>query len=235
MSTPRNSGEHFDLVIFDCDGVLVDSEVIACRATAEALQAIGETVLAESIGERFLGVSQKDMYAALEAELGAALPPDFDADMNRRAAALFESELRPMPGLARALAELPMARCVASSSTPHMLARKLDWAGLAPWFGEAVFSTALVARGKPAPDIFLYAAATMNVLPSRALVIEDRAPGILAAKAAGMTAFGFTGGSHCRPGHGDRLIAAGADLVFADMAVLPRLVAGGGDHATEIV
>jgi HAD superfamily hydrolase (TIGR01509 family) len=235
MSTPRNSGARFDLVIFDCDGVLVDSEVIACRATADALQAIGQTVLAESIGERFLGFSQKDMYAALEADSGATLPPEFDADMNRRAAALFERELRPMAGLEHALAQLPMAKCVASSSAPHMLARKLGWAGLGAWFGDAVFSTALVARGKPAPDIFFYAAAKMSVLPSRTLVVEDSAPGILAAKAAGMTAFGFAGGSHCRPGHGEGLAAAGADLVFADMTALPRLAAGAGDAATEIV
>jgi HAD superfamily hydrolase (TIGR01509 family) len=225
MSMPRNSVAPFELVIFDCDGVLVDSEVIACRATAEALQAIGETLLAESIGERFLGISQKDMYAALEADRGAALPPDFDADMNRREAAFLERELRPIAGLERTLAQLPMAKCVASSSTPSMLARKLGWAGLGHWFGDAVFSTALVARGKPAPDIFLYAAATMNAMPARTLVIEDSAPGIVAAKAAGMAAFGFTGGSHCRPGHGDRLTAAGADLVFAEMAALPRLVA----------
>jgi HAD superfamily hydrolase (TIGR01509 family) len=229
MSTPRSSVASFDLVIFDCDGVLVDSEVIACRATAEALRAIGDALLAEAVGERFLGFSQKDMYAALEAERGAKLPPDFDADMNRRAAALFERELRPMAGVERALTQLPMAKCVASSSTPHMLARKLGWAGLGACFGDAVFSTALVARGKPAPDIFFYAATTMNAAPGRTLVIEDSAPGILAAKAAGMTAFGFTGGSHCRPGHGERLIAAGADLVFADMAVLPRLVGDSRD------
>jgi HAD superfamily hydrolase (TIGR01509 family) len=233
MSTPRNSSGSFDLVVFDCDGVLVDSEVIACRATAEALQAIGQTLSVESIGERFLGFSQQDMYTELEAERGAKLPPDFDVDMNRRAAALFERELRPMAGLERALAQLPMAKCVASSSMPHMLARKLGWTGLGVWFGDDVFSTALVARGKPAPDIFNYAAAKMSTAPARALVIEDSASGILAAKAAGMTAFGFTGGSHCRPGHGDRLAAAGADLVFADMLVLPQLVAdaAGGSRA----
>jgi HAD superfamily hydrolase (TIGR01509 family) len=224
MSTPRNSGARLDLVIFDCDGVLVDSEVIACRAVAEALQAIGQALSAENIAERFIGFSNKDMYAALEAERGATLPPDFDADMNRRAAAMFERELRPMTGLEQALAQLPMAKCVASSSTPHMLARKLRWAGLDAWFGEAVFSAALVARGKPAPDIFLHAAAAMGAAPARALVIEDSAPGVLAAKAAGMTAFGFTGGSHCRPGHGERLAAAGADRIFSEMSLLPSLL-----------
>jgi HAD superfamily hydrolase (TIGR01509 family) len=224
---PRNSGAPFDLLIFDCDGVLVDSEVIACRAVAETLQALGHAVSAEMIAERFVGVSNKDMYAALEVDCGAPLPAGFDADMNRRAAALFARELRAMAGLEPALRQLPMAKCVASSSTPDMLARKLRWTRLGEWFGAAVFSTALVARGKPAPDIFLYAADQMSAAPARALVIEDSAPGVLAAKAAGMTAFGFTGGSHCRPGHGERLAAAGADLVFADMVALPRLVAGG--------
>jgi HAD superfamily hydrolase (TIGR01509 family) len=137
---------------------------------------------------------------------------------------MFERELRPMTGLEQALAQLPMAKCVASSSTPHMLARKLRWAGLDAWFGEAVFSAALVARGKPAPDIFLHAAAAMGAAPARALVIEDSAPGVLAAKAAGMTAFGFTGGSHCRPGHGERLAAAGADRIFSEMSLLPSLL-----------
>jgi beta-phosphoglucomutase-like phosphatase (HAD superfamily) len=97
--------------------------------------------------------------------------------------------------------------------------------GLSKWFDGAVFSASVVARGKPAPDLFLYAATQMKAAPERCLVIEDSAPGIIAAKAAGMTAFGFTGGSHCRPGHGERLAAAGADLVFAEMRALPALIA----------
>jgi HAD superfamily hydrolase (TIGR01509 family) len=225
MSTPRTNDSDFALVIFDCDGVLVDSETIACRAVAEALAAIGHEMTAESIGERFVGMSNKDMYAALERDRGAALPADFDAEMNRIAAGRFARELKPMAGLLSILPLLPQRRCVASSSTPAMLARKLDWAGLAAWFDVAVFSTALVARGKPAPDIFLYAAGCMEAAPARTLVIEDSALGILAAKAAGMTAFGFTGGSHCRPGHADRLAAAGADLVFSEMEELPGLIA----------
>jgi HAD superfamily hydrolase (TIGR01509 family) len=213
------------LLIFDCDGVLVDSEVIACEAVAAALAAIGHPVPAETIGERFVGASNKDMYAALERDRGAPLPADFDAEMNRIAAERFARELMPMTGLLSVLPRLAQRRCVASSSTPEMLARKLDWAGLAAWFDGAVFSTALVARGKPAPDIFLHAAERMGVAPAGALVIEDSALGITAAKAAGMTVFGFTGGSHCRPGHADRLAAAGADAVFSAMEELPELVA----------
>ncbi len=118
-----------------------------------------------------------------------------------------------------------MAKCVASSSTPAGLGFKLRRTALAAYFGDAVFSTSLVARGKPAPDIFLYAAEKMGVDPARTLVIEDSAPVIIGAKAAGMTAFGFTGASHCRPGHGERLTGAGSDLVFAEMSALPRLIA----------
>lgn len=222
---PKNSGAPIDLLIFDCDGVLVDSEVIAREAVAAALAAIGHPLPAEVIGERFVGMSNKDMYAALERDRGAPLPASFDAEMNRLAAERFARELRAMAGLQPILPLLAQRKCVASSSTPAMLARKLDWAGLVAWFEGAVFSTAMVARGKPAPDIFLYAAERMGAAPGHTLVIEDSAPGIAAAKAAGMTAFGFTGGSHCRPGHAERLAAAGADLIFSEMSALPALVA----------
>ena len=219
---PRNSG--VDLLIFDCDGVLVDSEDLACRAVAETLAAVGHVVTEEEIAARFIGVSNRDMVAALERERGEKLPATFVADMNRCAAALFERELKPIAGVADVVPGLA-PRCVASSTGPEMLARKLLWTGLAPWFGDAVFSAAAVPRGKPAPDLFLYAAGRMAAQPARCIVIEDSVPGILAAKAAGTTAFGFIGGSHCRAGHGERLTAAGADLVFGDMRDLPRLAA----------
>jgi HAD superfamily hydrolase (TIGR01509 family) len=230
----RSKPARFDLIIFDCDGVLVDSEVLSGRAVAQALAAIGHPVSPESITERFVGMSNKDMYAALEREHGAALPADFDARMNRLAGALFERELRPMHGLQSALAALAGPRCVASSSTPAMLAWKLAWTGLAPWFGKAVFSTAEVARGKPAPDIFLHAAERLGAAPARTLVVEDSPLGITAAKAAGMIAFGFTGGSHCRAGHSERLAAAGADLVFAEMSELPNLMADVAARTTTV-
>jgi HAD superfamily hydrolase (TIGR01509 family) len=229
----RTHPPSFDLVIFDCDGVLVDSEVIACRAVAETLAEIGHGLTPEAVAERFTGMSDRDMYAALAQDRGAPLPAGFDAAMNARAAALFAQELRAIPGVAAVLAGLALARCVASSSTPEMLAQKLAWTGLAPWFGAAIFSTALVARGKPAPDIFLYAAERLGAGPARCLVIEDSLPGIRAAKAAGMTAFGFAGGSHCRAGHDEMLVAAGADLVFSAMRDLPRLIAEHGLSETR--
>jgi HAD superfamily hydrolase (TIGR01509 family) len=221
----RAADRGVDLVVFDCDGVLVDSEVIACRAVVDTLAAFGHIIGAESIAERFTGVSNRDMYAALAVDVGGALPDDFDAAMKRRAIELFERELKAIAGLDTVLPQLCMAKCVASSSLPDDLLWKLRRADLLRWFSPAaIFSTALVARGKPAPDIFLYAAARMGASPERSIAVEDSPPGIAAAKAASMTAFGFAGGSHCRPGYAERLAAAGADLVFSDMHELPRLV-----------
>jgi HAD superfamily hydrolase (TIGR01509 family) len=224
MSMPKSSVCGIDLLIFDCDGVLIDSETIVCRVEVEALKEIGYAVELEHFMDRFIGTAEKDGRAIIEAELGRKLPPQFNAETARRVAEAFARELAPMPGIAQALAVLPQSKCVASSSLPERLSYTLGLTGLSPWFGRAVFSTSLVARGKPAPDIYLYAAEQMGAAPERALVIEDSVPGVIAAKAAGMTALGFTGASHCRPGHGERLRAAGADLVFQDMCELPRLI-----------
>jgi HAD superfamily hydrolase (TIGR01509 family) len=128
----------------------------------------------------------------------------------------FRHSLRAIPGVREVLASLPFARCVASRSTLVMLRRKLELTGLSAGFGENLFSAEMVARGKPAPDLFLYAAAEMSVAPARCVVVEDSAAGITAACAAGMTAIGFCGGGHCRPGHDHRLRACGAaDIVFS--------------------
>jgi HAD superfamily hydrolase (TIGR01509 family) len=227
---PRNSRAAappgVDLVVFDCDGVLVDSEVLACRAVADTLAAFGHSIDVESIAERFIGVSNKDMYAALAVDIGRALPEGFDAAMKRCALDLFERELAAIAGLAMVLPRLAIAKCVASSSLPDDIVWKLRRTDLLRWFEPpAIFSTTLVARGKPAPDIFLYAAEKMGASPGRSIAVEDSGPGVTAAKAAGMVTFGFAGGSHCRPGHAARLKSAGADLVFADMRELPDLIA----------
>jgi HAD superfamily hydrolase (TIGR01509 family) len=215
-----------DLVVFDCDGVLVDSEVLACRAVVDTLAAFGHCVTTESIAERFTGVSNRDMYAVLAADIGGALPGDFDTAMKRCALELFERELKAIADLETVLPRLAIAKCVASSSLPDDLVWKLRRTDLLRWFPPAaIFSTALVARGKPAPDIFLYAAAKMGASPARSIAIEDSAPGVTAAKAAGMATFGFTGGSHCRSGDEARLAAAGADVIFSDMRELLGLIA----------
>jgi HAD superfamily hydrolase (TIGR01509 family) len=225
MSTPRSSGSPFELLIFDCDGVLVDSEVIVCRVEVQAFAEIGYSIELERFMERFIGKAARDSRAIIEAELGRPLPSDFGAETARRVAEAFARELKPVDGVSEALARLSNRKCVASSSLPDRLAYTLGLTGLAEWFGAAIFSAAMVARGKPAPDLFLHAAEQMRTAPSRCLVIEDSAPGIIAAKAAGMIAFGFAGAAHCRPGHAEGLTTAGADLVFNEMRALPELVA----------
>jgi len=224
MSTRRNNGGPFELLIFDCDGVLVDSETIVCRVEVQALAEIGYSIELEHFMAGFIGKAARDSRAIIEAELGRPLPADFNAEAARCVADAFARELKPVDGVSEALAQLAALKCVASSSLPNRIASSLRLTGLAESFGTSVFSAAIVARGKPAPDLFLHAAAQMKISPSRCLVIEDSAPGIIAAKAAGMTAFGFAGASHCRPGHAEQLTAAGADLAFCNMRELPAFV-----------
>jgi HAD superfamily hydrolase (TIGR01509 family) len=214
-----------DLVIFDCDGVLIDSEPIANRAHAEALALCGYRIDADVLMERFCGVSDADMLAMIEREWGRSLPADYQT----RVALLLEQEyrrsLRPIPGIPIALAGLALPVCVASSSPPARIRLGLEAAGLLELFEPRLFSATMVAQGKPAPDLFLYAAARMGAAAQRCLVVEDSLAGVNAARAAGMTVVGFCGGSHCRPGHGDRLLAAGAARVLQDMRDLPAAIA----------
>jgi HAD superfamily hydrolase (TIGR01509 family) len=211
------------LLIFDCDGVLIDSETIACGAEAAYLAELGIAVSAEELLERYLGISMAVMLADLESRHDRslpALPRDFADTLRRRVAIAFETDLRPMPGIEAALASLPARRCVASSSAPERLRHSLQLTGLLAHFEPHIFSATQVARGKPAPDLFLFAAARMDATPEACVVIEDSLPGVQAAVAAGMRVIGFTGGSHCRPGHAERLRAAGASAVCACMAEL---------------
>jgi HAD superfamily hydrolase (TIGR01509 family) len=216
----------FDLLIFDCDGVLVDSEVLACRAVSEAVAEFGLSLPVDEVAERFLGRSSKDMYAALETDWGCVLSDTVRERIRARSRELFDRELKPVTGIASVLEALAGPRCVASSSGPEAIVYKLGRTDLLRCFAPAtLFSAHMVNRGKPEPDLFLHAAERMGMTPERCLVIEDSVPGVTAAKSAGMTTFGFIGASHCRAGHADRLSAAGADLVFAEMLALPRFVA----------
>ncbi|HJU16718.1 MAG TPA: HAD family hydrolase, partial [Stellaceae bacterium] len=215
----------WDLIIFDCDGVLVDSEPLVNRAHAETLAACGYQIAVDALLERFCGISDADMLATIAREWGRPLPAAYAADVAARIARDYRVALKPIPGVAEALARLAFPVCVASSSVPAQLRLGLEVAGLIGHFDSHLFSAAMVARGKPAPDLFLYAAERMGAAPHRCLVVEDSPAGIAAARAAGMTAFGFCGGSHCRPGHGERLLAGGAARVIADMRDLPAAVA----------
>jgi HAD superfamily hydrolase (TIGR01509 family) len=215
---------HPDLIIFDCDGVLIDSEVIACRTDAACLAEIGIAMSAEEIMDRYVGISTTTMFADIELRHGRTLPADFAETLRDRIAAAFETDLRPMPGIEPVLQDLPSRCCVASSSAPARLRHSLSLTGLLRYFYPHIFSATQVARGKPAPDLFLFAAKQMQATPEACFVIEDSAAGVNAAIAAGMRVIGFTGGGHCRPGYAERLLAAGAFEVAGDMRQVHRLV-----------
>jgi HAD superfamily hydrolase (TIGR01509 family) len=212
------------LVIFDCDGVLIDSETITCRVQAERLAAHGFAIATEDLIRRFTGMRDREMYAILEHEHGRALPDGYDAATKALIAEAYRRELRALPGVAAALDAIALPVCVASSSNPQKLRFGLELTGLYPHFAPHLFSAAQVGRGKPAPDLFLFAAAEMGAKPADCLVIEDSVAGVQAARAAGMTAFGFCGGAHCRDGHGDLLREEGAALAFERMEALPSLI-----------
>jgi HAD superfamily hydrolase (TIGR01509 family) len=215
---------NFDLLIFDCDGVLVDSEVISCRAHAETLTRHGYRITAEQVLERFLGLSDREARLAIEAETGRQLPIDFEAQMKQAALQRYAAELRDIPHIAETFAAIELPKCVASSGTPEKIRHGLQSAGLYDLLAPNIFSATEVRNGKPAPDLFLFAARRMATPAPRCVVIEDSVAGITGARAAGMTVFGFHGGSHCRPGHADDLLAAGAAAVFDDMRRLPELI-----------
>lgn len=215
----------FDLVIFDCDGVLVDSEAIINRAHTQVLTACGFPITEDELLARFCGMSDAEMLDIIEHEWGRSLPPSYAERVGAIIEDGFGNSLVAIAAVAQALDSLQLPVCVASSSVPDQIRRKLELTGLLARFGEDLFSATMVAHGKPAPDLFLYAAQQLAAAPDRCLVIEDSLLGIEAAIAARMTAIGFCGGSHCGPEHGDRLLARGAALIIADMLELSTAMA----------
>jgi HAD superfamily hydrolase (TIGR01509 family) len=187
---------NFDLVIFDCDGVLIDSEVISARMLIAALTDLGVTVDLPYVARHFLGRSYPVVMAQIRKDFALALPPAFEDDYRERLLSAFNSELKVMPGVPRILDELALPWCVATSSSPRRVAMSLQLAGLGASAAGRVFTASEVAQGKPAPDLFLLAAARMGADPAACLVIEDSLTGIQAARAAGMEVWRFTGGSH---------------------------------------
>jgi len=212
------------LLIYDCDGVLVDSELLAGAALAELLTALGRPMTAAECVRDFAGRSLHDVLRQAERMVGRPVPPGLGEQTARRLLARFRRELKPVAGAAETVASLPYRRCVASSSAPERLMLSLELTGLAPLFGEYVYSAVQVANGKPAPDLFLFAAARVGESPSQAIVIEDSVLGIAAARAAGMAAVGFAGASHVSADTRMRLTAAGADVVVTSMAELPAAI-----------
>jgi HAD superfamily hydrolase (TIGR01509 family) len=208
------------LHIFDCDGVLVDSEVLVCQIESLLLRDIGVDLSPESIADAFVGLSDAEMHDRIEAEWGVMFPEDFAARKAARLAEVFCSELRAVPGIAGVLEAVHEPRCVASSSAPDRIRTSLAVTGLERFFGPNVFSASSVERGKPAPDLFLHAAGAMRVEPHRCVVIEDSPYGVAAGAAAGMRVVGFTGASHCSPTLTEQLREAGAHKIAPDAEAL---------------
>ena len=208
------------LVIFDCDGVLVDTERIAVRIDAIVLAELGWPMSEGEIIERFMGRSDAEMTAEIEKHLGRKLPTTWEEPFRHLYRKAFEAELAPVPGVVDALDTITVPSCVASSGTHEKMRFTLGLTGLYERFAGRIFSVSEVARGKPAPDLFLHAASRMAVPPERCAVVEDSRYGVEAARAAGMRAFGYAGGLASRGSlDGPRTI------VFDDMRDLPRLLA----------
>lgn len=211
------------MIIFDCDGVLVDSEAIKCEVVARHLSKLGISITGAAVLERFTGVPEREMYQALSIETGVPIPPEHIAEAHalKISHCGAKGEALAMPGIHECLdAVRGVAVCVASSSSPDMLEHLLRQARLWDRFAPNIFSAAEVKRGKPAPDLFLLAAQRIGIASERCIVVEDSLAGITAARAAAMTAIGFAGGCHCGPDHADKLRRAGAGPVFMTMASL---------------
>jgi HAD superfamily hydrolase (TIGR01509 family) len=212
-----------DLIIFDCDGVLVDSEVLSCRCLSEALAGYGINLAVDQALDLFLGRSVTAVFEHYEA-LGRSIPKQFAADLKTGVRAAFLSSLGPIEGVNSVLEDLRIPHCVASSSDVDRVSFSLSLTGLAPHFDSRLYTSQMVEHGKPAPDLFLYAAERMQVDPHRTLVIEDSISGVKAGKAAGMTVWGFVGGSHYQSRDGNAILrTAGADRVFGRMADFWRM------------
>jgi len=205
------------LVIFDCDGVLVDSELIDARIRSECFRAEGFPITAEDLQES-PGISGVGLAEMIRRRFGRPLPEGFMQATRAKIMSAFTDELRAIEGISELLRSLTMRLCVASNSHLDRVRHSLEVTGLLQFFDPHVFSAIMVERGKPAPDLFLFAAERLNVSPADCLVVEDSIHGIIAAQAAGMEVVGFCGGSHCQTGHTERLIGVGCRRVFARMS-----------------
>ncbi|AWN53618.1 HAD family hydrolase [Methylobacterium sp. 17Sr1-1] len=219
------TGGRPELVIFDCDGVLVDSEPISLVRLTEALRRIGVPIDLDTVARRFTGTSMTSIMAHVATDYGVAAPEGFVDAVRADTLRAFDAELEAIRGAGAVLGAMQDRRCVASSSDPQRLRHALSLTGLLEHFDGHVFSATMVARGKPFPDLFLYAAAQMGVAPEACVVIEDSVPGVTAARAAGMPVLGFCGGGHWSHDRaGADLLAAGALRVFDEFTDLPHLL-----------
>lgn len=220
MQSTQGPAERFELVIFDCDGVVVDSERIVQEVFAEFLSELGLKLTPAEAYERFLGRRLVDCLAIARELTGRDVPQGALATYTARRDAVLREQVRPVEGVRAVLEALALPYCIASSGDHAKMRTTLGATGLWPLFEGRVFSATEVERGKPAPDVFLLAAARMGAQPARTVVIEDSVNGVLAGCAAGMTVLGFAGLTPAA-----RLAAAGAKTTFERMCDLPALLA----------
>ncbi|MGW3041677.1 HAD family hydrolase [Kitasatospora sp. NPDC001159] len=209
-----------ELVIFDCDGILVDSEVIAVRVLVQLGEEYGWPLTEAEVIERFVGRSEAANHTMVAERLGEEAATLFDKRFRELHAEAVDAELTPVDGLVEALEAIALPTCVASSGTHEKMRHTLGRTGLYERFAGRIFSATEVGRGKPAPDLFLHAARSMGVDPAACVVVEDSGPGVTAARAAGMRALGYAGGVTAA----ERLAGPGT-VVFEDMRELPGLIA----------
>ncbi len=209
------------LVIFDCDGVLIDSEFLALRSLVETLAEFGVSMDMHEAAARYAGRSISST-ADVEARYNVKLPPEYLMRKRQRRDEMFRTQLRTLPDIGALISALPCKKCVASGSSLSRLGQTLASTDIWPLLSPHIFSAEQVAHGKPAPDLFLFAAEQMGVAPQECLVIEDSHAGMQAARAANMRAFGYIGGAHCPEGHAQTLLNGGAMRVFSDHADIAK-------------
>lgn len=217
----------FSAVIWDCDGCLIDSEHIACELSARLLTEAGYTISTEDYVRRFCGQGKTHIFNSIKEDCGVDYRAHMESiDKKSLQRDAFRKNLKAIDGINEALDQISVPMAIASGSDYDRLEYTLQLTKLYTRFENRIYSSSLVAKGKPSPDIFLYAAEKIGVSPEECLVIEDSINGVRAGKSAGMTVFGFTQGSHIfdKTSHSEELLALGADLIFDDMRILPSLI-----------
>lgn len=213
------------LVIFDCDGVLVDSEPISVDVLRDVIAEAGGEIAEQQAYDWFLGRSMATVVDILKDEIGLTVSSGQLALLRARLYERFRHELKPVPGVVEVVKGLDRPCCVASSSQMERIQLSLEVTGLLDLFNPHIYSATMVKEGKPAPDLFLFAAASIGIEPSNCVVVEDSAAGIMAARRAGMQVFAYTGGSHAVPGRlREKAIELEPDAIFDDMRDLPDLL-----------
>ena len=215
-----------ELIIFDCDGVLVDSEIIAAQVESELLTEAGYPISPDEIAERFTGLTWPSILLLVEREAGIPLSASLIDKSDRNLDVRLANEVEAIEDIAKVVSALKLPKCICSNSSNKRLELMLKRTGLYDLFAPDIFAAGEVGtkKGKPAPDVFLYAAEKFGADPKKTIVIEDSVHGIHGARAAGMRVIGFTGGGHTYPGHSDRLMEAGAETVINRHRDLPAVI-----------